>query len=145
MYICRPGGRSGKFMATVTARILLIEDDDQLRGLLIKVLSRSGYAVREACNGREGSEILEREKFDAIVTDIVMPEQEGLETISQLRAQGLKIKVIAMTGGGRFSPDNYLALARQLGADATLAKPFSGKQLIEMLESVIGKAPGTTA
>lgn len=111
----------------------------------MKVLTRSGYVVREACNGKEGVEILESEQFDVVVTDIVMPEQEGLETISKLRAQGLKVKVVAMTGGGRFSPDNYLALARQLGADATLAKPFSGKQLIEVLEKVLGGASQTPA
>lgn len=125
-------------MSTDGTEVLLIEDDDQLRVLLSKVLSRAGYVVREACNGREGVAYFDQFDPDVVVTDIVMPEQEGLETISILRARGGNTKIVAMTGGGRFSPDNYLSIAKQLGAHAVLPKPFSGKELLKVLSSLLG-------
>jgi len=72
-----------------------------------------------------------------VVTDIIMPDMEGLEMIKELRRLAPKAKIIAMSGGGRFSPDNYLEFARRIGAVAALAKPFSTEELLKILDRLL--------
>jgi DNA-binding response OmpR family regulator len=115
------------------ARILIIDDEDQARRMLHQVLERAGYEVVVARNGSEGLERFRAEPTDLIITDILMPEKEGLETIMDLRREFPQAKIIAMSGGGRAGNLNFLAIAEVLGAQRTLHKPF---ELQEMLTAV---------
>ena len=104
--------------------ILLIEDDKSLRRALRLGLERSGHEIVEAGNGREGIAAFRAMPADLVVTDLIMPEVEGVETIRGLRALGAKVPIIAISGGGRGSPKDYLNIARHLGANHVLEKPF---------------------
>jgi DNA-binding response OmpR family regulator len=117
------------------ARILLIDDDQHLRQVLRYYLVQAGHEVIEARNGNEA--LTQTCAFDLAITDIVMPDRDGFETISALRARQPDLKIIAMSGGGIMSATSYLALARQLGAGAVLAKPFSMDEFAATLESVL--------
>lgn len=112
-------------------RILVVDDEELARFTLREVLESAGYDVAEAKNGRECVERQRATPFDLIVTDIIMPEKEGVETIIELRHDFPKLKIIAISGGGRTHNLDFLKLARQYGADAILAKPFTDDQLLE--------------
>ncbi len=113
------------------AHILLIDDDDLSRFAMHEVLTRAGHKVTEAENGKLGLAAQASTDFDLIITDIIMPEVEGIELIVKVRERSPTIPVIAVSGGGRMSETDYLENARDLGANATLAKPFSEDQLNE--------------
>ena len=119
------------------ASILLVEDDEQLRSMLRIVLDRAGHEVQEAGNGKEALEIYNRRPTDLIVTDIVMPDKEGLETILEFRRIYPDVKIIAMSGGGRTGAHNYLQLAKKLGADYILTKPFSNQEILDGIHTVV--------
>jgi DNA-binding response OmpR family regulator len=119
------------------ASILLVEDDEQLRSMLRIVLDRAGHEVQEAGNGKEALEIYNRRPTDLIVTDIVMPDKEGLETIMEFRRSYPDVKIIAMSGGGRTGAQNYLQLAKKLGADHILTKPFSNQEILDGIHIVV--------
>ena len=119
------------------AHILLVEDEEQLRSMLRFVLESAGHEVEEAGNGKEAIESYRSRPADLLVTDIVMPEKEGIETIIQLRKSYPKVKVIAMSGGGRTGDLNYLELARKLGANHVLAKPFSNSEFLAAVNLVL--------
>ena len=93
------------------ARILVIDDDDILNDIIVQLLSEAGYEVEGARDGGCGLRLLETNLFDLIVTDIVMPEKEGLETIIAIRSTNKTIPIIAISGGGRLSPKEYLQLS----------------------------------
>jgi len=114
-------------------RVLLIDDDMTLRRALRLGLERSGYEVAEAGNGREGIAVFKAAPADLVITDLIMPEVEGVETIRGLRALGAKVPILAISGGGRGSSRDYLHIARHLGADHVLEKPFE----IDVLRSAI--------
>ncbi len=118
-------------------RILLVDDDDHVRRPVQMNLTRNGHEVVEARNGREAIDIYRRETFDVVITDLIMPEQEGLETIQQLRKHNPKVKIIAVSGGGRLSANNYLQLAERLGAQRTLSKPFTTEELVRAISEVL--------
>jgi len=111
------------------ARILLIEDDEQFRRMLRAVLEHAGYMVEEAQNGRQGVAHCRATPADLVITNIVMPEQEGFETIRILRQEFPALKIIAISGGGLRRNLDYLAVAQQLGAWRTLRKPFEMREL----------------
>jgi DNA-binding NtrC family response regulator len=112
------------------ADILIIDDDRQMRRLLIRILTSAGHTVREAENGREGGALFEQRGATMVITDIVMPDMEGIETILSLRRDNLKLPIIAISGG---SDPLYLQAAGKLGATAVLRKPFSPDELITMI------------
>src|SRR5687767_5921761 len=112
------------------ARILLIEDDNQLRPLLLGMLKRAGHEVIEAINGKAGILAFHASEPDVVITDLVMPEKDGLEIIIELRRAFPKIRVIAMSGGIELTKLNLLPIAQKLGAVSTLAKPFRPQQLL---------------
>jgi DNA-binding NtrC family response regulator len=116
--------------------ILLIDDDDALRTVLARALTQAGYEVVEANEGRSAVEHLRRRPVDVVVTDLIMPGQEGIETIMQLRRDHPTLPVIAMSGGMANSP-HYLELARRLGAGRTLQKPFLVEDIVQALRSVL--------
>ena len=115
-------------------RILLVEDDDQLRTMLKLLLTNSGYEVWEACNGERVSQICQQCHPDLVITDLLMPEKEGLEVILELRRRDRNVKIIAMSGGWKGSAESYLPLARKFGAQYTLAKPFSHEEFLKVVQ-----------
>lgn len=107
------------------ARILLIDDDDSVRTMLRKTLTHSGHTVIEARNGKEGLDIFRHANADLVITDIVMPEKEGIEVLMELRKKNPPVKIIAISGGGRGSAADNLRIAKFMGAAKVIAKPFS--------------------
>jgi DNA-binding response OmpR family regulator len=106
------------------ARILVIDDDEIMNDMVVQMLKEAGYKVKGATDGRKGLKLLDAQPFDLIVTDIVMPEVEGLEMIQVIRTINKTIPIIAISGGGRVGPENYLDAAKLLGANFTFQKPF---------------------
>lgn len=119
--------------APVRATILVTDDDDQLRDLFCEVLAANGYRVLEAGDGKHAMELLARERVDLMITDLMMPEQEGLETIRALRQRGTNLRIVVISGAIR----DYLRIAKFLGADAVLAKPVSPSVLLEAVQSAL--------
>lgn len=121
-------------------RILIIDDEPTILLMMKKMIERAGYKVDLASNGLNGIALLEKNSFDLVITDIIMPEKEGLEIISELRRDYPNIKIIAISGGGRLSPEGYLVSADLLGADRVLKKPFERKDLITSINDLIGNS-----
>lgn len=122
------------------SRILVVEDDETLRHTLVATLTRLGYEVAQAGNGREAMQVCSARAPDLVLTDILMPEQEGLETISRLRRLYPAVKIVGMSGGGRAPAIDYLKMAKQMGAGAVLAKPFDTEALKAALAEASGEA-----
>lgn len=118
------------------ANILLIEDDEALRGVLAENLRGAGHSVREAENGRVGIKLFREEPADVVVSDLIMPEQEGIETITSLRKNFPKLPIIAISGGFT-NAHYYLKAASKLGANRVLAKPFSSSDLMAAVSEVL--------
>jgi DNA-binding response OmpR family regulator len=121
------------------ARIVIIEDDESMRAMLTAMTEWMGHEVYAEDNGNTGLRRVRDCLPDLVITDMVMPEKEGVETIMELRRNYPKIKVIAMSGGGRNSSSDYLVLAKKLGAHYVLTKPFSRDELKIALESVLAR------
>ena len=119
-------------------KILVIDDDSCIRDIVRTVLSNNGYAIIEAENGDMGLSIQRENPADLVITDIIMPEKEGLETIRELKSGFPEVKIIAMSGGGHAKPDEYLLIARAMGADFTFKKPFDNAKLVEAVIELIG-------
>jgi DNA-binding NtrC family response regulator len=119
-------------MATV--RVLIVDDDPGVRQVLASMLNSAGYQTIVAGNGREALEAMSRTPCDVIITDLVMPEQEGIETIKLIREQYPRSKVIAMSGA--FGGD-YLRIAGYLGAHGTLTKPIRLATVLQTVQSVL--------
>jgi CheY-like chemotaxis protein len=111
------------------ASILVIDDDETFRRMLRRTLQRLGHEVIEAAEGREALRVLQDAAIELVMTDILMPGMEGIETIRWLRQRAPQLPVIAMSGGGRLAPDGYLEVARAFGAVQALSKPFSDAEL----------------
>lgn len=118
------------------AKILVIDDEAGIRESFTKILTRFGHSVVTAANGREGVDIHRETPVDIVITDIFMPEQEGIETIIELRRDFPDVKIIAVSGGGCRGSRDYLPVARGLGADIVLSKPVSAGEL----QNVVKKA-----
>ena len=119
------------------AKILLVDDEKLLRSMLRTVLETEGHEVEEALDGKEAIEKHRSCPADLLVTDIVMPGQEGIETIMQFRKKYPDVTIIAMSGGGRNGWQSYLDMAKQLGATRTLAKPFSIEDFLAAVQAVL--------
>ena len=117
--------------------VLIVEDDAELREIIRIALTRRKFTVAEASNGKEAIAQFNPSATDVVITNIVMPEEDGLGVIMKLKAQKPQIKIIAMSGGGQASPRIYLDMAKVLGADATLVKPFHLSDLIEELDKIL--------
>jgi len=119
-------------------RILLIDDDAALRRALRIALTKSGHEVAEAADGREGVAAFTRRTADLVVTDLIMPEFEGVETIRSLRRLDAGVPIIAISGGGRGSPEGYLRVAAHLGANRVIEKPFEIDTLRDAIADLLG-------
>lgn len=112
------------------AGILIVEDDKELREMLKTALLRQNYTVLEAANGKTAIAHFKPLVTDLVITDLIMPEEDGLKVVIKLRELKPSIKIIAISGGGKVGPGSYLNLAKALGADATYSKPFSINELV---------------
>jgi two-component system response regulator (stage 0 sporulation protein F) len=110
------------------ASILIIDDEEIIRALLRSVLEGAGYEVTEAANGRIGLELYRQSPMDLVITDILMPELNGLDMLLELTREFLRAKVIAISGAGE--EKNVLDVAKLLGARQTFQKPFSVSKLL---------------
>jgi DNA-binding NtrC family response regulator len=122
-----------------SGRILLIDDDELFRKLVNVMLTTAGFEVEEAANGKIGLACYRQQRADVVLTDILMPEREGLETIQSLKGLDPDVKIIAMSvgGDGRLG---YLRSAIAFGARRTLHKPFSREELLSTLADVLPEA-----
>lgn len=118
-------------------RVLVIDDDEQLRALLYEILDRAGFQVEEAVNGVEGLKLYRKQPADLVITDLIMPEKEGVETIMELRDQFPEARIIAISGGERVGGRNYLPIAARLGARRTIAKPFSRQEILDAVRETL--------
>ena len=118
-------------------KILVIDDDHLVRLTLSRVLTHSGHEVVTAADGNRGMTQLHAERPDVVITDIIMPEQEGFQTIVMIRRDYPEMKIIAISGGQRQGNHNVLAIAASLGADEVIAKPFEPADLLAALERLV--------
>ena len=117
--------------------ILVIEDEILLRSLMRKGLEKKGFNVLEAVNGCDGVDIFEKEKPSLVVTDMLMPDKEGMQTIQELRQIDPNVKIVAMSGGGSTKNMAFLEMAERVGANATIAKPFKPQDLFNIIEGLL--------
>lgn len=117
--------------------ILIVEDDDDLREMLKVSLLRRKFVVMEAVNGKDAIIHFKPSITDLVVTDLIMPEEDGLKVIMKLREMRPGIRIIAISGGGKAGPGSYLSLAKVLGADAVFSKPFSLNDLVAKIEELL--------
>jgi len=130
-----PPGEEGAEMR----KILIIDDDEQILPMLAHAMELAGYAAVTALDGREGQRLLEKQHFDLVITDLIMPEREGMETITYIKKNFPAIKIIAISGGGRIGPETYLPPALELGADRAFAKPFAIEDLTAAVRQLLGE------
>ena len=117
----------------MTKKILIVDDDADMRLTLKLALELAGYQVAEAANGREAVEQQRTSQCDVVITDIFMPDSDGFEAIDGIRRQFPATKVIVMSGGAQLTKRDYLPDAELMGADATLQKPFDIDKLLETI------------
>jgi len=118
-------------------RILVIDDEALIREIVKEMLEVEGYVVSTAANGKEGLRLYREELPDLIITDIFMPEMEGLETIRELRRTSPDVKIVAISGGGERGMLSFLEHARRFGAVQTLEKPFSREELLNSVRELL--------
>jgi CheY-like chemotaxis protein len=119
-------------------RILLVDDDDMSRGAIHKMLERAGYAVESTSDGDEVIRMYGRQAADLVITDLIMPDKDGLEIIQDLRKLNPKVRILAISGGGRVDANEYLAVARKFGAVEVLSKPFTKDELRKAVDAALG-------
>jgi DNA-binding response OmpR family regulator len=120
-------------------RILLVDDDTGIRKLVRRVLVRAGYEVAESTDGLNGLRQMRAGHFDLLITDLVMPDMDGLELIRETRASRPEVPILAMSGGGKVPAPVYLRLAEVLGAGKVLAKPFEIPALLQAVSILLGR------
>jgi len=124
-------------MARRMSSILVVDDDAQALDVMSEMLRLEGHSVTVAENGRRAVEKIQHDSFDLVITDLIMPEKEGLETIADIRKYCGDMPIIAISGGGRVGPADYLETARFIGANMTLAKPFGRQELIKAVSKLL--------
>ena len=124
------------------AKILLVDDDSLVRDSRALALADAGHAVTPAVNGNEGLDALRGEAFDVVVLDMLMPEREGIETIREIRKFNQTIPVLAISGGDKTGWSDFLRMASALGANDTMAKPFTASDFVDRVMRLVngGKA-----
>jgi DNA-binding response OmpR family regulator len=121
------------------AKILVLDDEPSILLMIKKMLEKEGHEVDLALNGSEGMELFKKNKHELVITDIIMPEKEGLETILELRKTHPELKIIAISGGGRIGPQGYLPSAKYLGADMIFQKPLVQKEFVQAVSLLLLK------
>ena len=121
------------------AKILVMDDEPFILLMIKKMLEKEGHEVDLALNGNDGLELFEKFKPDLVITDIIMPQKEGLEIILELRQKYPDLKIIAISGGGRVGPDGYLPGAKLFGADMVFQKPLIQKEFMLGVSVLLGE------
>ncbi len=125
------------------ATVLVIDDDQQIRAMLQRAIGQAGHTVIEAADGNRGLALYDPAAVDLVITDLIMPDKEGIETIMELHRRYPDVKVIAISGGGRSGPVSYLNTARHLGAFSAFRKPIRIPDLLTSIEEGLSSAaPG---
>lgn len=119
------------------ARILVIDDEEVVRFTVAKILRLEGHDVVEAEDGDQGIARQKEGSFNLVISDLIMPEKEGLATIQELRHRYPSLKILAITGGGALQSRKYLDQATKSGADRTLLKPFSNDDLLRTVNQCL--------
>ena len=117
--------------------ILIIDDEPMIRHLAARILDRAGYRTTSAANGIQGLSSFRRERPALVITDLIMPEREGIETIRLIRREGANVPIIAISGGTLTGTADFLAMARELGASAVLRKPFEPAELLDAVHGCL--------
>lgn len=123
--------------------ILVIDDNIYVRSLLREMLELANYDVTEAPNGEVGARLFRQEPVDLVITDIFMPEKEGLETIRELRRDFPGVKIIAISGGGSRGDLAFLPTAKKLGAHYTFVKPFEMDEMLAAVHELLDEPEST--
>ena len=123
------------------ARILIIDDEPQIRSMLTLMLEREGYEVIEAPDGVAGIKEYRQNPVDLIITDLIMPNKDGIGMIIDLKKEFPDVKIIAMSGGGLNKPDGYLKGAKKLGAACTLTKPIDREEMLKVVKDTLKNSP----
>lgn len=121
------------------AKVLLVEDDEDVRYALAKFLRHSGHTVAEAVDGKQALAMVGREAFDIVITDIIMPEADGIEVVLEVRKRYPGLPIIAISGGGRIGQAEYLDAAQTLGASAVMQKPLDTDVLLKRIEELVSR------
>ncbi len=129
------------------AKILIIDDEEDVRTALQQVLERAGYEVSVASTGNEGLDVMQREGADLVITDVIMPGIDGITTARKIREKYRDTRIVVISGGGKAAPDpyepdaistrSYLASASSAGADRTLTKPFDRNDILRVVEELL--------
>lgn len=126
----------------MSLKILIIEDDEQIAKAVQRKMELEGYDTVMALNGKEGIERYEKDTFDVVITDLIMPEQDGIETIQHIKKNHPEQAIIATSGGGLIDAKSYLDVAEKLGVSYHLEKPFKLKDLhslVLLIKDELGK------
>jgi CheY-like chemotaxis protein len=118
-------------------RILVVDDSADIRGFMRAALEHEGYRVALAANGREALEQQRTHAAELLITDIFMPDVDGIETIARFKSEFPSVRVIAMSAGGAARMQDYLRIAGYIGADAVLAKPFGVEELVRAVRRAL--------
>ena len=118
------------------ARVLVIDDEDSIRNMLVKMLQVGGHDVISAGDGEEGLLVFQEHPTDIVITDLLMPKKEGIETIMELQKLSPKLKIIAISGGGRGAAEDYLGVATDMEVYATFSKPFAMQALLAAVAEI---------
>jgi CheY-like chemotaxis protein len=121
----------------VKAKILIIDDDAIVRNTICQILEDDGYEVVSAPDGQRGLTLFASARPDLVITDIIMPEKEGISTITAIRASDRNIPIIAISGGGRIGNADFLEIARRAGANRTVPKPFDQESIVACIEDCL--------
>ncbi|MBP5248181.1 MAG: response regulator [Fibrobacter sp.] len=118
-------------------KVLIIDDEEDIRTVLKDMLGMSGYEVDTAEDGRKAKELYDKTEYDVVITDIIMPEQDGFEVILDYRSKNQIDRVIAISGGGRTSSEDYLNIASHFGVSSIFSKPPNYKDLIAKVDEIV--------
>ena len=120
-------------------RIIVIDDDNKGNLMVCRILEKEGYQVSTACNGAEGLKMIMKERPDLVITDLYMPEKDGLETIMELRQTDKELRILAISGGcAKINMADILDTAEMFGADAIMAKPFQLESFLDKVKELLG-------
>ena len=118
-------------------KILIIDDDEVFREMTKQMLERAGYSVAEAIDGFDGGKVVSNMSPDLVITDLLMPNMDGIEMIRFLREHNPEIKIIAVSGCGQMASTTYLPMARKLGAHSSFDKPFDNKKFLGVVKDLL--------
>lgn len=118
-------------------RILIIDDEPQIRSMIRLILEREGYEVMEASDGIDGIRVFREKPADLVITDLIMPNKDGIGMIIEIKKEFPTVKIVAMSGGGLNRPEGYLRGAQRLGAACTLSKPINRQEILRAVKDTL--------